>query len=598
MKSKKLLAMMLAVVSCFTFTACGDPDGDGGGGDHDPAKTVNVLVTRNSYGDGYLKDVAIAFNELYEEEGYYVNVERPREGFGTATALAEMRLPASQTGLDLVLPGSVFLQDVLNEEYGVCVEEITDVWNATTINFDGTEGDVIADVYKNKSRLFDISTVDATGMHVYGFPLISSVRGIVVNRRVLEHYTGIDFDTEYPRTTDEFIELTQDLYTECMDEGVFPIAYGGSDTSTFAWQTYQVAERQILGEEDHFELKNGYKTYQLNNNTLPANVEERIEKSYYRQPVIEWTVFFWDQMLAAPGSDMISHDVAYGNLAMGNAVFACNGEYFYNEIQHDYKEYLEDLEMMRDPMHSFVGLKYNLCGAGHDVLTNTKAYDAHCEDCDEILSAFCYIWDGYAKELTAFIANETKKNDIIAEVAQETGTTLTSAQYDALADARGYTYGLFSPMYLMKDCGTQTIEIAKLFLRMLASEDAANVRTQYGMLHPYYSNEIDPETPTFIKNCMDIERMTTSRATGNYYYMLGSPGRNDMGYGVYGPTMGVDMHGEIGIEPSGSALDRDYALIAKQVLEGEKCNGYIRKNYPSEVALVPNDLFIPEEYRI
>ena len=597
MKLKKLLAMLLAVVSCFTFTACGDPGDQGGGGDHDPAKTVNVLISKGGYGDGYIKDVATAFNTLYANQGYYVNVEKPRDGFGTAAALAEMRLPASTTGLDLVFPGSVFIHDVLNAEYGRCVEEITDVWQSTTINFDGTYGDVIADVYKNGDTIHDISIEDETGLHVYGFPLTTSVRGIVTNRRVLEHYTGIDLDTEYPRTTDEFVDLVQALYAECMDDGVYPIAYGGENAATYAWHTYLTAERQILGKEDHFELKNGYKTYQLNNNTIPGNVEERIEKSYYRQPVIEWTVFFWDQMLAAPGSDSTTHDVAHGNLAMGNAVFMGNGEYFYNEVQNDYREFLEDLEMMHDPMHSFVGLKYNLCGAGHDVLTNTKAYDAHCEDCDEILSAFCYIWDGYAKSLGGKTTNATKKNDVIAEVAAETGTTLTSAQYDALADARGYVYGGYTPMYLMKDCGTQTIEIAKLFLRMLASEDAANIRTQYGMLHPYYDNEIAANTPTFIRNCMELERLSTDRATGNGYTRWKAPAYNDIGYGTYTATMGVQMHGIIPIEPSGDALDRDYAQIAKMVLESEQCNVHIRNNYERSIN-VPSDVYIPEEYRI
>jgi ABC-type glycerol-3-phosphate transport system substrate-binding protein len=262
MKLKKLLAMLLAVVSCFTFTACGDPGNGGGGGDgeHDPAKTVNVLISKGGYGDGYIRDVANAFNAYYaDKEGYYVNVENPRDGFGTATALAEMRLPASTTGLDLVFPGSVFLKDVLNEEYGTCVEEITDVWNSTAINFDGTPGGVISQIYKNRENIYDISLEDETGLHVYGFPLTTSVRGVVTNRRVLEHYSGIDFDTQYPRTTDEFIDLVQSIYDDCLDGGVYPIAYGGENAATYAWHTYLTAERQILGKEAHFELKNGYR---------------------------------------------------------------------------------------------------------------------------------------------------------------------------------------------------------------------------------------------------------------------------------------------------------------------------------------------------
>jgi hypothetical protein len=91
--------------------------------------------------------------------------------------------------------------------------------------------------------------------------------------------------------------------------------------------------------------------------------------------------------------------------------------------------------------------------------------------------------------------------------------------------------------------------------------------------------------------------MATSMGTVGNYTQFGAPGHNDIGYGTYGATMGVTTHGIIPIEPSGDALDRDYAQIAKMVLESEQCNVSIRNNFEKGLN-VATDIYIPEEYRI
>jgi hypothetical protein len=96
---------------------------------------------------------------------------------------------------------------------------------------------------------------------------------------------------------------------------------------------------------------------------------------------------------------------------------------------------------------------------------------------------------------------------------------------------------------------------------------------------------------------MELERLSTDRATGNGYTRWKAPGNNDIGYGTYSATMGVTTHGIIPIEPSGDALDRDYAQIAKMVLESEQCNVSIRNNFEKGLN-VATDIYIPEEYRI
>ena len=86
MKIKKLITLLLSLtVFLGCFAACGDP-GNSGGGQHDPNKTVDILISKGGYGDKYLRDVVDAFNTYYASEGYYVNLLAPREGFGTASS--------------------------------------------------------------------------------------------------------------------------------------------------------------------------------------------------------------------------------------------------------------------------------------------------------------------------------------------------------------------------------------------------------------------------------------------------------------------------------------------------------------------------------
>ena len=370
----------------------------------------------------------------------------------------------------------------------------------------------------------------------------------------------------------------------------YPMAYGGSNAATYSWHTYLTAERQIMGAEEHYEDKTWNNYYTENSNSLPQDDYNKLINAYYRYPVIEWTLNTWDALLANPGSDSNDHTQAHGQIMLGDAMFMFDGEYFYNEVQYDYANYVDDLSIFHDPIHSFVGLKYNLCGKSpaHDYLNDNRG--AHCADCDAVLSAFCSAFDPIAMEIGGINLGEDEKATIIAAVADATGKRLSDTQYDALVDARGYVYGGYSPMYMIKDCGVE--EIAKMFLRMLASQDAADVRTEYGMLHPYYDNEIDDDTPEFIKRCMKFEKLAITKATGNGYGYNGSPKglSKTSAYGQYGATMGVTSH-DVMSEVS-SWADRDYAHEADLFFGSDLCDKYIRSQWNDQVSRVPNNIQI------
>ena len=133
MKLKKFFTVLLCCLLITTGTACRE--------DHSSViqdgKTVNVMMVLTGYGDDYIRDVAKAFEKAYAEQKYKINILEPRQGFQGSSALSEMRL-GNSTGYDLVITSAVSVQQVTDEEYGICVEDISDVYDSYGINFDGS----------------------------------------------------------------------------------------------------------------------------------------------------------------------------------------------------------------------------------------------------------------------------------------------------------------------------------------------------------------------------------------------------------------------------------------------------------------------------
>jgi ABC-type glycerol-3-phosphate transport system substrate-binding protein len=138
--------------------------------------------------------------------------------------------------------------------------------------------------------------------------------------------------------------------------------------------------------------------------------------------------------------------------------------------------------------------------------------------------------------------------------------TLTDEQVARVVEARciGYGGSLTPGAYITK--GTKKADIAKLFLRMLASQDAANIYTKYGMMTSYEKATADGFTNEFSKGAVNV----VSKAK---YYCITTqrPGSLRQGTNLFlMPSFTAYMANEIAedIGATNNVAERDYATLA------------------------------------
>ncbi len=536
MKMKKILALSLGAMmlgSVGLAAGCGKERS----GVSDDAGTINVAWYVSGYGEGYIRDVADAFNKLYKEQGYKVNLLDPDSTLQGRTALAEMRLGMA-TGVDLYMPGTVRIWDALDEEYGICVEDLNDLYNSTYINFDGTEG---TEPLKNsltdengKSHLMDLEKEN-----FYTFGHVASTRGIVCNMKLLNKY-GI---TEAPRTTDELFEAYDAIYYgangrgSSAETGIFPTTWGGQNAYGYAMNSSYTHLAQMLGSEAYDAF------YKMDNIIQDGKITADSWKMYDNEAikdVLEVFIQQYDTAYSTRGSVGQDHHKAHSQIITGKAAFMTDGEFFLNEVRANFGQYLNDVTFVNIPVMTKLGVNLKLDGTGLDR-----------EKCDDILSAIIKGID------------EGKDNAAIkAAVDAEFSINLNEeTQVERIRDARGcaYSSGVGSGYYITK--GTQKKDICELFLRMLASPDSAKVLAKYGMLSAYSFMEDSEYQYQFTKDAANIIKNFTYGVTGTPYNGTLRQRVNLFLYPAYSATMPVTIATEIGVVASPDL--RDYAALAQ-----------------------------------
>ena len=532
MKMRKMFAVALSTVflgSAGALAGCGKNPGV-----VNDDKTLNVAMYKGGYGSGWIMEIEEAFEKLYETEGYKINILEPRTNLEGRTALSEMRL-TMDTGVDLYLTtSSVTVGDVLDEEYGVCVENMDELYNSKPINFDGTEGEMTLQQLYNESESWKIT--DDAGSH-WSYSYVGSVRGIVCNTKILSQY-GI---TQLPRTTDELFEAYDAIYYGANGKGgtsstgIYPTTWGGDNAFAYSLNSLYTNMAQIMGVDAYDEffkmdyileneetLKNGY--------TMYANEDFK--------EVLEVFIQQYDTAYSTLGSTTQKHDVAHGKLVMGNAAFMTDGEFFFNEVRVNFSNKLNDIAFINIPVISYLGEKLKLDGTGSDA-----------EKCDEILR---------------YMIDQVDAGKSVAEIKAATEAeftiTLTDDQVEKVQEARTIGYGgsVANGCYITK--GTPKKHIAELFLRMMASEDAATVYTKYGMLNSYspavesgYQYEFSKGAVRIINSCKYFASATlypgSLRARTNMFVLP-----------PYNAGIPKTIAEEIGVVSNPS--ERDYAKLA------------------------------------
>ncbi len=545
MKIKKLLALSLTamMISSVGFaTGCG-PERRGVSKD---AKTINIAWKVQGYGTGFVTEVAEAFNTLYKEEGYKVNLLDSDPTLSGRTALGEMRL-GTKTGVDIYMPEVVNVQDVLDESYGICAEDLNDLYDSTYINFDGTEG---TEPLKNSVRdSGKYLIMDQKKENYYGFGATMTTRGIVCNTKLLAKY-GI---TEMPRTTDELFEAYDAIYKGAngregsSSTGIYPTTWGGSTAAAYAINSLYTNFAQLLGSKAYDEffmmdsllaedknLADGYKMFE----------NEAI------QDVMEVFIKQYDTAYSTIGSSGQDHYTAHDRIIKGKAAFMTDGEFFLNEVRANYGTYLNDVTFINFPVISKLGVNLKLDGSGQDA-----------EKCDNILSAMI-------KAIDAGKDNATIKSEIDAAFSVSLDE---ETQIKRVRDARNiaYTDGVGWGWYITK--GTEKKEICELFFRMLASPDAAKIAAKYGMLSAYSTLDSSEYNWEFTKGAASILKTFTYGSTASVV-----PGsfRQKMALNFlfpgYDAQLAVTIATEIGA--IANPANRNYASLAQSAFTKIKNN--------------------------
>lgn len=536
MKLKKLLAVALSVITactCLSFAACSEPAVQNDG------KTVNVMMQLSGYGTAYVEDVARKFEEVYAEEGYKINLLDARSSFSGASALTEMRLDYEKSGIDLVMTGGVTIKQCLDEEYGACIDNLDDVYNNGAINFDGSVDPVpIKDKYKSEYSLERMRHSDG---HYYTFSTTDGVRGLVYNEKVLKRY-GIE---TYPVTTDELFEMFDIIYNgNAQVQGIRPVTWGGDNAAAYALGTLYLGIAQLIGTEnfqEFFELD-----YLLNEDgTIKADGYKFFEDyAPELEAVLETLIQKFDVLYSYTGSKTQLHTKAHAQLVTGKTAFMQDGQYFYTEVMNDFPTYLNDIRMAPNPIVSYLGEKLKLDGTGND-----KA------KCDDILSFMCKSYDDGVRT-SAELESKTE--------AQFPGVDITTEQCERIMEARSAYFGaLGSSSYVLKQSPVK--DIAKLFIRMMHSEDVADIYAKYGMFHSFGKADESLYAHQFVKDAAkliadknyiatSVLKPGTVRANTNMFLLP-----------MYNANIVLSINNEMGTPEAGLAA-RNYTEIAKTVL--------------------------------
>jgi hypothetical protein len=472
MKAKKFLALLLSLTSVtgsvLSATACGDDVVKDG-------KTINVMMCEAGYGTAWFEKVAEAYEEVFAEEGYKVNLVDAMNTFTGATALAEMRLDYEDNGVDLFITAGVYVDDVLDlngEDYGVCVEDLNGVYSKPAIGFDGVEEEVaIKDLngtQKFKKYLVNPESPD----DYYRFQYFAAPTGLAVNERVLKEY---GFNT-LPYTTDEMFEMYSAIFNGANGKGasdvekIYPVTWAGGGAPGYPYNGFLSNLASLLGHDgyedfftlDHLDNEAGY----------AADAGAKYYESIKNELIDCYEVFAKtnDLRYSYPGSQgQDDHGISHSQVVQGKAAFMEDGSYFYNETKTHFAPELQDMRFIHKPTPSYLGVKLKLDGTGNDAAK-----------CDEILSFLCKTYD----EMTADTEANEKAALKAAAQAQFPGITFTDEQINAVWEARGtVAMNLQSDVYICKDSPVK--EQAELFLRMLASKDAAEMQQEYCMPHTY-----------------------------------------------------------------------------------------------------------------
>ncbi len=484
-----LMACLLVATSVVMLVACTPQNNvvkDG--------KTINIKLYKGGYGTEWLEKLIEKFEAAYASEGYKVNLLKPSTDNHGSTIVKELASGINNVGVDLYFTGDFPVRDVVNGDYGLLVEDLTDiVYNQKAIGFDGKEEDKT--VAEKLTDGYDEYWYQVDGKK-YNFFYEKAVGGMVVNTKKLN-----SFGLTIPKTTNELIACINTIYNKAVEDdnmSLRPITFIGAGNNGYPGAFVNALYAQYQGidgwnsfwsmndSNGEYRLTDGYEVYH------DQGILEMMKVIYNVYDYQYATNGSANQGLAGAHAQMMKSSVNSG------AVFMCDGDWMYNEVSTDYDN-LSDIMFINFPVISALGTK--LWGSKYD---ETK--------CDKILSAVVSMSD--EGKTPAEIVSAVKADaSLSADITEEEALTVCKAR--GIYNNRGTQTG---GAYITKDSPVK--DIAALFLRMFASEDnSALYRELSNGLSPYDASGNIESDSAYLKGVSTI--VSHPYATGIWPYATG-----------------------------------------------------------------------------
>lgn len=442
---KKILSVMLGTVtalSCFAVAGCDKID-------------PNALVIeyyKAGYGDTWIKNLAAEYEKRYGQEVVLL----PREG---AQGLKKMdgSLRSGTAETDLFFAGTPSFSDVYRGEisvpnkgvYNSWFADLTDLYESKVEGENVTVEDKMLDYFQEYFKM-DTDDDKFYDQSYFFFPYVTGMFGIVVNLDVWD--TVVPQGTEYPRTTDELLELC-----ESVKDTVAPFFY--SLREEYWTASLPVFMHQYEGNESMNAFYKGYG---------PEEGEDgiRYDTNMVAYDGYQKALEFFEDLLKPANNYMHPNSVSYSFTTMqglfleGKSLFCVNGDWLENEMIVNYPG--SRIEMMKTPVLSAVADKCSFA-----------------EDANR---------DAILREIIDYVDGKT----------QTQPANCTPADVEIVREARSIEYVTGNSNTAYVTSYSNQIDSAKRFLRMMASDDGMKMFRDgtNGSEMPFkYTNEANAENP-------------------------------------------------------------------------------------------------------
>ena len=450
--------------------------------------TINVEILKASYGSNWVYEVAEKFEAAFADKGYKVNILKPSSDMRNTVALQQLARGYAETQVDLYISGGIPSTSVGQEgEYyesaGILAEELTDMWDTRPIGYNGQE--------ESKTLRAKVTAGIVDGMKdnygkTYGIPYIASTGGLVVNKAKLAKY-GI---TTLPTTTNELFDMWTTIYCgangveNSEKSGIFPFTFYNNASNAYPIDWWMTAMAQY--DEKLFNEYWSWSTVEQDGSVTwwEDDVSGAANAAYLASAEVMAQAFDMNTMAYNTTTQTLDQAQAQIMKSQG-AVFMCNGSWYLNDMALSYKDKLEDITFINFPVVSSLATK----------LWGTQGKSE--ADLEATLRA-----------AIAYVDDVAKAADLATGAATVSAVKGVNVTADDMAEVRRARYAysnrtLSEQMVITK--GSTKADIAKLFMRMIASDDAAKtIAEKANGNSAYMTTQNTYSQYTFVKDASKI----------------------------------------------------------------------------------------------